>query len=214
MLSADDFAEVIRCDRCTTATDRNLARTATNVPQPGFIGTNYAARRIMLVGQNPGESRERLKDRDEPYMEALRQLGQTPSPETLNHFQDVVRAYAEHWPITRAHFPLQQCGLSLDDIAYCNVVRCRTTRDAAPGPRLVGACVSTHFEQWLDLLKPRLVVFIGRWAADRGAAACARHDDIEYVWLSRQRNLAREDRVNGIAAVVDAVRRAAAIPPL
>ena len=145
-------------------------------------------------------------------MQAVRQLGDAPSAESLAHFRTVVRAYAEDWPITRAHFPLQQCGLTLDDIAYCNVVRCRTKKDAAPGPRLVGACVSTHFERWLDLLEPQLVVFIGRWAADRGAAACARRD-IEFLWLSRQRNLQREDRLDGITAVVNAVQRAVAVPP-
>jgi len=192
--------------------DPNLARTKTNVPQPGFVGKNYAAHRILLVGQNPAESKQRLEVRDAPYMEALRQLGRTPTPETLTQFQDVVRAYAEDWPITRAYFPLQRCGLTLDDIAYCNLVRCRTTSDAAPGPRLVGACVSTHFDQWLMRLAPRLVVFIGRWAADRGAAACARQK-LEFVWLSRQRNLPTEARETGIAAVVDAVRRAAAVSP-
>lgn len=208
-MDADDFARVIRCTLCTTATDAALARTERDVPQPGFVGVNYAAHRVLLVGQNPGQPKtSRL--RDEPYMEALRELGRTPSPATHAHYATTVRAYAEHWPITRAHFPLARCGLTLDDIAYCNIVRCRTVADAAPGPRVMGTCVVTHFEHWLGRLAPRLVVFIGRWAADRGAAACVRND-IEFVWLSRQRNLPTEAREAGIADVVGAVRRAAGI---
>ncbi len=173
MLDAADFAKVVGCTQCTRTTDAALSRSDADVPQPGFIGANYHTHRVLLVGQNPAQPKT-SRERDEPYMDALRQLGRAPTDEALAHYTATVRAYVEHWPITRSYFPLERCGLTVDDIAYC-AWWCRTEGDAAPGPRLVGTCVATHFEEWLSRLTPRVVVFIGMWAADRGAPACA-HD--------------------------------------
>jgi uracil-DNA glycosylase len=200
------FARVIACTRCTTDTDRHLDRCARNVPQPGFIGSNYSATGVLLVGQNPAQAKT-LAERDEPYMAALRRLGAEPTSESLAAYEATVRDYVEEWPITQAYFPLVECGLTIDDIAYCNLVRCRTTRDAAPGPRLVGSCVATHFELWLERLAPRIVVFIGKWAAERGAAACERRG-IPYTWVTRQRSLPGQDRARNRAEVAARVKEA------
>lgn len=211
MFSATDFARVIACTRCTKATDRTLARDEADVPQPGFVGANYGTHRVLLVGQNPAQPKT-SRERDEPYMDALRQLGRIPTDAALVHYTATVRAYVEHWPITRAYFPLERCGLTVDDIAYCNLVRCRTDDDAAPGPRLVGACVATHFDDWLTRLAPRVVVFIGKWAADRGAASCVR-GDIPFTWVSRQRSLPAEARERWIIEAVAVVRSAGVAHP-
>jgi len=128
---------------------------------------------VLLVGQNPAQPKTSAA-RDQPYMEARRALGHESKLEALARFDATVRSYVKHWPIMQGHFPLEECRLALDDIAFCNVVRYRTDRDTPPGPRVFGACVATHFDHWLTRLAPRVVSFIGRRAADRGIASCTR----------------------------------------
>ena len=62
-------------------------------------------------------------------------------------------------------------------------------------------CAETHFARWLDLLKPRAIVFIGRWAHDRGARF-AHERSIPYDFINRERSLPSAARLENRQRVV------------
>lgn len=200
-----EFAKVIACEACTTSVDRKLLRDVNeNVPQPGYIGQNYWRRRVVLVGQNPGTPKS-LSEADKPYTQALRALRDSPTSGKYQELSVVLDRFIPQWPVHGSYFPLREAGLTLADIAYFNVVRCRTAKDAAPGVRLVHACMTNHFGRWLDALAPKVVVFIGKWAVDKAASEVSRRR-IPYAFMNRRRNLPSQERAANRDAVVQLVR--------
>lgn len=196
-----EFARVIGCTRCSIATDGNLLRDAEeNLPQPGYVGARYDASRVLLVGQNPATPKK-LADRDRTYTAALRALRKEASPDRYAHLASVLRDFIPQWPVHRHYFPLAECGLTLDDIAYLNLVRCRTAKDKAPKRALVAQCNAEHFNRWVRALAPRVVVFIGKWAFDRGTSV-VRALGVPHGFVNRQRNLASAKRSANRSAVV------------
>ena len=201
-----EFARVIACELCTTATDRNLLRDeGENVPQPGYIGSNYRKVRVLLVGQNPATPKS-LAAEDLPYTTALRALRNEPTIQRYKELRTVLRTFIPQWPVQNNHFPLTESGLTLDDIAYCNIVRCRTTGDSKPGVILTKQCLNEHFARWLNLLNPKVVVFIGKWAWRQGCSVVGAKD-IPCSFINRQRSLSTTERAENRAQVVALVRK-------
>lgn len=206
-----EFARVIACSRCSAASDRHLLRDELeNVPQPGYIGDHYDGSRVLLVGQNPGTPKS-LAMEDLPYTAALRVLRDDATPERYASLVSVLRDFIPQWPVHGNYFPLTECGLTLSDIAYCNIVRCRTSGDKAPGRATVDQCLAAHFSRWLELLAPRVVIFIGKWASERGAAI-VESTGIPFAFVNRQRSLSSEARARNRADVVALVRKVMANP--
>lgn len=201
-----EFARVIGCTCCSVATDRNLLRDGKeNVPQPGYIGTRYDAARVLLVGQNPGTPKT-LASQDLPYTSALRALRDEASLDRYAQLASVLRGFIPQWPVHGSYFPLTECGLTLDDIAYFNLVRCRTARDKAPNGAVVAQCTTEHFGRWVRALAPRVVVFIGKWASERGAGVVAALG-VPHAFINRQRSLSSAERAANRAAVVSLVQQ-------
>jgi len=188
-----EFAHVISCARCDRLTCRKIVRDdEENVPQPGFVGARFFEKRILLAGQNPGVPNQRLAADDRVYTAALRRVRDERSLESLGQLQTVLRGFVPSWPVHGNYFPLEEAGLELDEIAYCNVVRCRTEGNAAPSSRMIAECQS-HFERWLDLLRPRAIVFIGKWAHDQ-SSRLALERQIPCDFMNRERSLSSEAR--------------------
>lgn len=201
-----EFARVIACTSCTSSTDRNLLRDDTeNVPQPGYVGANYNKSRVLLVGQNPGTRKTRRAVQDLQYTAALCSLRDEPIAQRYEKLTVVLEDFIPQWPVHGNYFPLRDCGLTLSDITYFNVVRCRTRNDLAPGKCLSDVCLSQHFGRWLHLLQPRVVVFIGKWAAKRGAAQVVA-EGVPYECMNRQRSLSSVKRAENRESVVNLVR--------
>lgn len=118
----------------------------------------------------------------------------------------VLLEFVPDWPVSGNYFPLAECGLHLNDIAYFNVVRCRTVNNSVPSANLVRNCLE-HFDRWLDLLQPRVVVFIGKWAHDIAAEKAIRRG-IPVTFMNRMRSLSAGERNANRQSVVDLVRRA------
>jgi uracil-DNA glycosylase len=197
----DEFRRVLTCTACSLATDPNVLRDSQeNIPQPGYIGVHYWKHRVALIGQNPGTPKT-LELEDRPYTAALRSLRDQPSESNYRELHAVLLRFVPKWPVHGRYFPLNDCHLSLDDIAYFNVVRCRTHIDAKPSANTVNRCLNTHFGRWLDALAPRVVVFIGKWAADQAAGEVERRG-IPFVFINRQRSLSSEKRTENRRAVV------------
>jgi uracil-DNA glycosylase len=56
-------------------------------------------------------------------------------------------------------------GLSRDDVYICNIVKCRPPENRTPLPNEAGAC-APFLEAQLDIVKPRVIVALGRCAAE------------------------------------------------
>ena len=203
-----EFARIISCSLCTAAECRNLLRDdGEHVPQPGYIGSRYAATRLLLVGQNPGVDTVGLAARDRVYTAALRELSQNPSAIAYRSLNSVMEDFVPSWPVHGSYFPLRECGLTLQDIAYYNAVRCRTVGNALPSKRQARNCIDTHFRRWLDLLKPRAVVFIGKWAFDQ-CGTIVLDLKIPSAFMNRQRSLSNFERTKNRQEVVTTVKGA------
>ena len=206
-----EFARVIACTRCSSDADGKLLRDKyENVPQPGYIGSRYCSRRVLFVGQNPGTP-NRLETEDKPYTQALRNLREIPSEVAYANLMSVLEKFIPRWPVHGNYFPLLEAELVLEDIAYFNAVRCRTSDNARPGARVVATCLDAHFGRWLDHLSPSVVVFIGKWAADRASAQVHKRG-IPFAFMNRQRSLVTFDRLENRKAVVQIVQANAAQP--
>jgi hypothetical protein len=64
-----------------------------------------------------------------------------------------------------------------------------------------------HFVRWLELLQPSVVVFIGKWAHDRGMQH-VQSIGVPFTFINRQRNLSTEDRSRNRQGVVETVKNA------
>jgi uracil-DNA glycosylase family 4 len=56
-------------------------------------------------------------------------------------------------------------GMARDDVYICNVVKCRPPNNRTPLPSEAGAC-ATFLQGQLDLIRPRVIVALGRCAAE------------------------------------------------
>lgn len=61
-------------------------------------------------------------------------------------------------------------GLTRDGVYICNVVKCRPPENRTPLPDEAGAC-STYLTQQLDLVQPKVIVALGRCAAENMGVA-------------------------------------------
>ncbi|MGH9632669.1 MAG: uracil-DNA glycosylase family protein, partial [Bryobacteraceae bacterium] len=201
-----EFAAVIRCGRCSGGPECNVLRDELeNIPQPGYVGAEYKRSRLLLVGQNPGLPKS-MGLRDQPYTAALRQLGSALTTGAYDSLQQVLEGFVSQWPIHRRYFPLSECGLGLRDIAYCNVVRCRTANDQRPYRSVATTCMNEHFTRWLKLLAPKAVVFLGKWAHDQ-ASEIVDGFDIPNTFINRQRSLSSIERAKNRTEVISLVLR-------
>lgn len=183
------FRDVIACEACDLRKCPRLLRdTEENVPQPGFVGRSYGLHRVLLVGQNPAVPPDGLREADKPYTRALRHLRDEPSAANYEALYDVLLDFVPKWPVHGTYFPLEACGLELEDIAYFNLVRCRTVENAAPRAVSVQQCIENHFDKWLGFLSPKVVVFIGVWAFRRGVGSVERRG-VPHAQINRNRTL-------------------------
>lgn len=204
------FADVVKCDRCSATRFPELLRdSGENVPQPGFVGRDYERTCVMFVGANPGVSRKSgPKARvDAEYTSALRAFRDSPNEVGYRHLDDTIRRVLPQWSVYRQYFPLAESRLELEQIAYCNLVRCRTVGNTDPSTDLFGECICRHFRAWLDLLDPRFVVFIGKKAQQYGESEIRRRH-IPFDTINRSRRWSRAMRANNRTDVGNRVREA------
>lgn len=202
------FQRVISCERCTSATDPNLLRDGgENVPQPGYIGPRYRKSRVLLVGQNPAAPKSlAAPEKDLLYTAALRALCDEPTMQRYKELNILLKNFIPDWPIHGDYFPLDESGLSLEDISYFNLVRCRTLSNTTPNDNLARNCIDAHFVRWLDRLAPKVVVFVGKWAWKQGRSAVEERG-IPCDFVNRQRKLPQLEREANLTRVAALVRQ-------
>lgn len=208
IVDIQEFANIVSCERCTVATSPKLLRDSLeNVPQPGFVGSNYPKKRVVLAGQNPGICPPRFTERDAVYTAALRAVRDECNADNMKKLNSVLAQFVPEWPVHGNYFPLVDCGLTLNDIAYFNVVRCRTQKNSAPGKLVINNCLH-HFKHWLDVLQPKVVVFIGKWAFDK-AGHFPNQLGIPCDFMNRERSLSSAEREENRKRIVAMVRNVA-----
>ena len=188
-----EFTRIISCIECTSQTSTKLLRDLhLDLPQPGFIGQRYAQTGLVLAGQNPGISPLRFASQDAEYIRTLQKLQDKPTPQVMSKLTQVLHTFVPKWPIHGNYFPLKECGLELDDIAYFNVVRCRTEENSSPGKGVIGNCLK-HFDAWVDLLHRKVLIFLGKWAF-KAAGHIPVQRGIRYAFINRDRSLNKKER--------------------
>ncbi len=164
------FWQVASCKRCSTEDHPGLLRDAlTNLPQPGYIGSNYREAKVLLVGKNPDRGFTDPSTEDRDYIEVLLAMRDRPSDQAYANFKSVSEIYMPKWEYVRA-FPFGLSGLRLNDVAFINMVRCRSNRPDARdhhSPQVIKNCITAHFERWLNWLEPNVVISIGKGVHDR-----------------------------------------------
>jgi len=206
MNSVAEFRRIYSCIECTSRTSTKLLRDShDNLPQPGFIGQNYTQTGLILAGQNPGVCPPGLASEDAEYFRTLRKLRDKETPQVMSELMQVLHAFMHKWPIWRTYFPLKECGLELDDIAYFNVIRCRTIKNSAPGKGMIVNCLE-HFERWVDLLHPKGIIFLGKRAFEI-AGHIPRQRRILYDFINRKRSLSSTERTQNRARIVALVKQ-------
>lgn len=197
-----EFSEIISCDRCVKLIFRNILRDGIkNVPQSGFIGKRYHEKKILLVRQNPGVSNCNLAVKDRVYTAALRRVHDDMSDESFTHLLEVLENFIPSWPVHGNYLPLQEPGLALDQIAYFNLVRCRTEKNSPPSMPMASECANKHFTRWLDSLIASAMVFMGKWACDRG-----NDRGIPNNFMNRHRSRLTSERVENRLEMVSLIQ--------
>lgn len=200
-----EFSRVISCDHCLRAGYPKLLRDESfNLPYLGYIGSSYKDNGVLLVGQNPGISPVRFAVQDRDFADAVVAVGQSANAQTMARLKDIQDRIIPTWPVVTNYFPLAECGLRLDDIAYTNVVRCRTQENATPGVRVTRLCIDKHFVRWFDWLRPRVVVCIGKWAHDQ-IFDLLESRGVPHGFINRSRSLSTAERQENLKSVVGLV---------
>ena len=174
------FTSVLRCERCPVSDV--LRDRKENVPQPGWVGRRYAG--ILFIGQNPGYRKERTGHHDEPYIAALRQVS---DEKTLEQLHDQMATSLPNFAMYRKYLQ----GINYEQVAFINVVRCRTAGDGKPKKGAIENCRS-HLGQWINALRPRLIVFNGKWANENIGDLVA--PGVRTFTINRDRSLSRQKR--------------------
>lgn len=139
------------------------------LPQFGFVGEGYTAKRVLVLGINPGNGDDHKQNEgDKVMMPLLKKFVEEPTP---HHFGQAQKAYQEvcsAWPIWKKHGQqiLEAGQLQLDDIAYSNCLPWRTASEGSFGSEVAQKAAVLFAYPLIDELQPRLIVALGKKAAD------------------------------------------------
>lgn len=142
-------------------------------PQPGFVGHKYleSQNRIMVMGQNPrARNTIQASDSDKEMFRLIRNHGASRNSESLEalfsmmqKFMRGISPYYPSWrPITAAE---KHLGLSLEDIAYLNLIPLATYSDRIVPEFRQAFDLSTRLQ--LEALKPDKIVVYGKGAFEK-----------------------------------------------
>lgn len=133
-----------------------------------------------------------MGSRDLPYTAALRALRDRPEEAAYVESSRATGTFMREWSIFQRQVRLDDLGLAREEVAYLNVVRCRTRSDRAPSRRMLATCTDRHLARWLALLAPRAVVFLGEWARKHAARLFEAH--LPYATINRSRSRTKNER--------------------
>jgi hypothetical protein len=136
---------------------------------PGFVGRAYRPGGLVFMGINPGGGGDAYKVRTSEDEVFYRALGQFTSADSANldtafdRLTEVFQQVVQRWNLWRIFSAaLEAAGSSLGDVAYLNAVPYRTRQDTTPPASAKDRAWYLITGPTLSLLKPSLIVSLGR----------------------------------------------------
>jgi hypothetical protein len=154
-------AAILTCPHCS-------GEAQDGMPQPPWVGAQYAPNGIVLLAQNPSS----VRDLSEHERQLLQRLATEPSVGLLQEWSHhrIGHMVAKPWRQWKEGFQraVGRC-LSPERTAWLNVVPYTTLGNRSPSQRDRERCRDDHLAPLLELLQPRGV--IARYEAARRALA-------------------------------------------
>ena len=135
-------------------------------PQFGFVGTDYAALRILLLGINPGNggSNTNRSREDSRMMPSILKFAQSPTEENFARSEEAYRNECEKWQVWKRHCSevIGAGKLSLKQIAYSNCLPWRTNSKSRFSDYVARKTARLYVAPLIEELNPKLIVAMGK----------------------------------------------------
>ena len=118
----NNFKAIINCRQCS-GINNILCDDNFNLPQPGYVGKNYAQKRVLLIAQNPGDCQpgHKLFDQAQTYARIIKQFSDDIDKKQFDLLNDFLAKFIPTWPLFNK-IPLNEAGITINDIAYINLI--------------------------------------------------------------------------------------------
>ena len=138
----------------------------------GYVGPRYVpGKGIVLVAINPGGGRDSYSRRtpeDERFYPLLQKFKTADRSNAQKAFEDIndrFKGMVQRWNIWRIIEPtLDAAGLSLEQVAYVNLVPYRTRGDKTPPVSARKSAFERIVEPMFKILDPKAIVALGKKA--------------------------------------------------
>jgi hypothetical protein len=135
-------------------------------PPAEYLGEDY--RGILIVGARPAIPRNQTKDLNELLRKRILDFLASPTTENGRAMNCVVGKMIPNFMMTKTGvFQYREWGIEDGDlvkIAFLNLYKCRvregTERDVVSHPFRLAPCVERYFSRQIEILKPKLLIFI------------------------------------------------------
>ena len=159
------FASIFKCPCYAQCRTRFEALDGEFQPQPGFIGKRYfeAKCRVVIVAQNPGHASISSHTPDEQHMYALWQsVANTQGAADFDTTMDFIGGFMKTWPIIQRARLQENYSVALEDIAYLNVLKCKTKENQRPSNEIYQTCLEQTTRKQLQALAPHYLLCFGK----------------------------------------------------
>ena len=135
------------------------------VPQFGYIGSQYPRLRILFLGINPGNGPSNEQSvGDRQMIPNLRRFAENPTEENYDQAMNAYKAECVKWSVWKKHNGrLLTAGcFANDEIAYSNCLPWRTQSKSNFSDYTAEKAAKHYVGALIDDLKPRLIVAMGK----------------------------------------------------
>lgn len=135
------------------------------LPHPGFVGKRYARGGLLFLALNPAAGKDGHATDEMPHYSLLGEL-KAAGPANLRNAFEKLMDYDSRWypsiPIFRTMVVpcLSMNGLTLESIAYLNILKWRTVGDKHFMP-LCEISLRAHTLEQIRLLDPSIIAILG-----------------------------------------------------
>jgi len=151
--------------------DSEELRRDDQIPQFGYVGSEYTGVRVLLLGINPGNGPKSAVSRsptDSRMMPTLAAFAADPSVPNFLRAQDAQKVECQTWQIWRRHCAeiFGAGGMSLEQIAYSNCLPWRSGSESNFDDQVAANAARLYALPLIDELAPAVVIAVGKRAAD------------------------------------------------
>lgn len=174
-------------------------------PTSEYLGSEYSG--IVVVGGNPAQPTD--PSRDANVFRNIQSFLSDPGIETGRVMNRATEAFIPIYNVVRSKkFNYAAWGLPLKKLAYVNAYKCRTrgNYNAFAKKNLLKVCLERHLQKQMDLLRPRLIVYLWKGLFDAVVALGVdpAFGGKDTCFFNGQRNLPREPQHAAIREKVQA----------